>query len=768
MTDLCISYNSQGIVTRVVDAQGQSIEPDWHGSHLLDLVEYNYRGDLQDALTCGTSLAGVMLRTRQDHTYTLDFNQTDNQVLFYAEEIPDAERTPATDRLQKAYQRALQLRLTANATPIGMALVETGSRRVMRINDALQDMLGEPEALPDKLTIDAVLPNFDPAQYQARMQRVGEIGTLTFEQDIGLAPPYRRARLTVSKILGSHQTILVAAQDMSAEHARREATETLIDDLHSLRGNALYEQLVTRTAAIFALEHIIIVEHHDEGRTGRTLAAAEYGKLIDNYEYPLEEWACSALKEQREVIQTHGARGAYPEDQRLARLQAEAFVGVPVKNDQGQLLGHLACFHGTHLLEAEEVLAFFRLLAPIAAAELIRGRLQHDLDDAKARMQDMQKLESLGLLAGGIAHDFNNLLAAIMGNAELAQSKTQNESAQPTVQGHIEQILSSSKRAADLCNQLLAYAGQGRYQVQSFIINELINDMVHILDVSVSTRATLKLQLAADLAPVNVDQSQFSQLVLNLVTNATDALPETGGRIQIETGMVDYSHSEKSQAMPNDLKPGNYIFMEVVDNGAGMTAEVIERMFDPFYSTKGESRGLGLAAVLGITRGHGGGITVRSTPGKGTAVRVLLPAMNATDAVARPRRDQAGTDLDGLRILVVDDEEAVRNTIIAMLSCMGAQVSSAVDGLDALEHLDTAEQRPDLVLLDLSMPRLDGRATLKEIRQRSSDLPVLIMSGFSDQQATQEMAGQELQSFLQKPFTLDSLTAAIHACREQN
>ena len=117
---------------------------------------------------------------------------------------------------------------------------------------------------------------------------------------------------------------------------------------------------------------------------------------------------------------------------------------------------------------------------------------------------------------------------------------------------------------------------------------------------------------------------------------------------------------------------------------------------------------------------------------------------------------------------MVDDEEAVRNTIIAMLSCMGAQVSSAVDGLDALEHLDTAEQRPDLVLLDLSMPRLDGRATLKEIRQRSSDLPVLIMSGFSDQQATQEMAGQELQSFLQKPFTLDSLTAAIHACREQN
>ncbi|HMA92796.1 MAG TPA: ATP-binding protein, partial [Polyangiaceae bacterium] len=248
-----------------------------------------------------------------------------------------------------------------------------------------------------------------------------------------------------------------------------------------------------------------------------------------------------------------------------------------------------------------------------------------------------QKLESLGVLAGGIAHDFNNLLTSILGNAELALCEL--PVGHPAC-SYLDDVEIVGRRAADLCRQMLAYSGKGRFVVQSVAINDLVREMDHLLSVSVGKKTSLTYQLARDLPCVMADVTQVRQIVMNLVTNASEAIAHEGGAIVVSTGVIDCDEGCFKDVVRDNTThaPGRYVYLEVRDDGCGMDRETVEKIFDPFFSTKFTGRGLGLPAVLGIVRGHQGALRVRSTVGHGTTIQILLPAFDAIDATLESGR----------------------------------------------------------------------------------------------------------------------------------
>ncbi len=369
---------------------------------------------------------------------------------------------------------------------------------------------------------------------------------------------------------------------------------------------------------------------------------------------------------------------------------------------------------------------------------------------AEESMRQSQKLESLGILAGGIAHDFNNLLTSILGNCNLASMVMPGES--PALP-YLDQIEKATMRAADLSRQMLAYAGKGKVAIGRVDLNRLVHEMTELLSVSLSKKALIRYDLAPVLPEVMADPTQMQQVVMNLVTNASEAIPEgVNGSITLRTGelMVEKAYITLS-SLPVGLNPGRYVTLEVSDTGCGMTPEVIARIFDPFFTTKFSGRGLGLSALLGIVRSHGGGLKVYSEPGKGTAMKVFLPSADPVGVegglpAEPPPWRGSGT------LLVVDDETDARAVARAMGTHLGFQVVEASDGEEAVATFQRRKGEFSLVLMDLTMPRMDGREAFLRMRDLDPSVPVVLTSGFSENDAVSDFAGRGLAGFLPKPY----------------
>ncbi|WKW12407.1 PAS domain S-box protein [Pseudogemmatithrix spongiicola] len=387
------------------------------------------------------------------------------------------------------------------------------------------------------------------------------------------------------------------------------------------------------------------------------------------------------------------------------------------------------------------------------AAEAMEEHLERQL-------QESQKLESLGLLAGGIAHDFNNLLVGVMGNASLAEETLPPHSEAREL---VTEVRRAASRAADLTRQLLAYAGKGRFVVEPVNVSALVTEMASLLRAAVSKRATLQQDLASDLPAVEADATQLRQVVMNLITNASDALGDADGSIALRTSLQEPDAAVRaSVAGGTPLAEGRYVCLEVEDSGAGMAPETLARIFDPFFTTKQTGHGLGLAATLGIVRAHRGGIRVESRAGRGTLVRLYLPALAST--VRHSPTPQVGS-VAALRgsgvVLLADDEESVRTVARRSLERSGFTVVACADGLEALDHFRKDPGRWRVVLLDLTMPGLGGQETLLAMREMRADLPALLCSGYASEELSPRILGLDGVGFLQKPFSVASLTAAI-------
>ena len=361
-----------------------------------------------------------------------------------------------------------------------------------------------------------------------------------------------------------------------------------------------------------------------------------------------------------------------------------------------------------------------------------------------------QKLESLGVLAGGIAHDFNNILTSILANAGLAQSRLPEGS---TVRRPLVEIEMAAQHAAELADQMLAYSGRGQFAIAPLDLHQLVQQIVHLLRLSITKKAHLEFQLTENLPLVKGDSSQLRQVVMNLITNASDALGDRGGKILLRTRLVDVDRVFLDDLyLKENLAPGPYVCLEVSDTGCGMDEETQARLFDPFFTTKTSGRGLGMAAVLGILRGHRGSVRVVSAPEQGTTFTVLLPASSERKHQEElPSAEEGPTKKKGT-VLVVDDEELIRTVARNILEDFGHEVLEAADGKEAVDVFHGNPSTIDAVVLDMTMPNIDGPETLRLLRHMEPEVRVLLSSGYSEQEARLLMADYQGVSFLKKPY----------------
>jgi two-component system, cell cycle sensor histidine kinase and response regulator CckA len=611
--------------------------------------------------------------------------------------------------------------------------------RLAYVNPAAVPLLGAASAaeLVGRAVADCLHPD-DRARGEARLRYVAETGQVSIPCGLRLAGPDGRAVEVEARggpcLFGGRPAVQVVGHNATARVPADEA----------LRLSHECFQLVARATGDGIWDWNTV--------TGEVWWNAAFYRCLGldpaTTRPGYDAWSATVHPEERERV--------------LAGFQAAVRRGDETWSDEYRIVRPDGSTR--HVFDRAYVLrdAAGKAVRMIGAVTDVTDRKQAEAERAALdrQLQETQKLESLGVLAGGIAHDFNNLLTVILGYAQLAGADLAPSSAPAA---HLLRIEQAARRAADLCQQMLAYAGKGRFVVGPLDLSACVRDTAPLLQASVSKKARLVFRLAGGLPPVLGDAAQIRQVVISLVVNAGEALGDGEGRIEVTTGVERVGRDVLAgMQLGADRPGGEYVVLEVRDDGCGMDAATQARIFEPFFTTKFTGRGLGLSAVLGIVRGHHGAIRVESVPGRGSTFRLLFPrAPGATtpppaaDPAAAPR--QEGT------ILVVDDEDGVRTLAALLLQQLGFEVVQAADGPQGLEQFRRHTAAVRLVLLDLTMPHWNGEETLRELRKESADVPVILMSGYSERELRQRFAGQGVAGFLQKPFTRQDLIDRVNA-----
>jgi signal transduction histidine kinase len=388
-----------------------------------------------------------------------------------------------------------------------------------------------------------------------------------------------------------------------------------------------------------------------------------------------------------------------------------------------------------------------------------RHRMERERIELERKVLAAQKLESLGVLAGGIAHDFNNLLTPIIGNLSVVAIDLPPDSA---LAEPVRDSLQAARTAANLCRQMLAYAGKGRFEFAPLELNATVEDCRALLTHSVGKRIALTFDLCTEACPVFADRTQLQQIMMNLVINASEAVGDLpAGRIAVRTARLAAINGRTfPRCTPASPPPGDYVLLEVGDNGPGMSDAVCQRIFEPFFTTKFTGRGLGLAAVLGIVAGHKGYLSIETAPGQGTTFRVLLPATVASVHTEAAPPSPVPPRTKGT-VLIIDDEPLVRKVAAAACTRLGLRTLLAANGSEGIELFRQHAADIVIVLLDQTMPGLDGGATFVSLNAIKSGVQVILMSGHSEKEAQKNFPALQLAGFLQKPFDFGALSAAL-------
>lgn len=529
-------------------------------------------------------------------------------------------------------------------------------------------------------------------------------------------------RIFATRASGELERKMAEQELLASERLNQRIIESMPGGVVELDANRVIRFANEQAQRFLGLEYDEAAERYLERFVEKTMIS-EDGSVCPRDEDPLVQCLATGLGQPPRVIGVKRSDG----------ILWGIFTAIPLAGPGGKLDG---------------VVVMFVDITDRKRAEEERRRLE-------AQMQHAQKLESLGILAGGIAHDFNNLLTGILGNVSLALMKVAPGSDLAVRLGRVER---AAERAAKLTNQMLAYAGKGRFLIGSFALNPLIQELVPLVQSSVSKKAKLELELDSELPEIEGDRTQIEQVVMNLITNASDALEGKEGVIRLRTGFA--SEAQGLDLDSREKSHSSWVLLEVSDTGAGMDEGTRSRIFDPFFTTKFTGRGLGLAAVQGIVRAHRGAIRVESQPGCGTTFTVLLPAGESESERRTPPAPTRGVQGSGT-VLVVDDEETVRDVARAALESAGYEVLLAGDGFEGVQRF--RERMGDVVCLivDVSMPRVDGEETVQQIRALSADIPVLLTSGYTERDARERFARGDVAGFIQKPFRAEELVEKV-------
>ena len=387
----------------------------------------------------------------------------------------------------------------------------------------------------------------------------------------------------------------------------------------------------------------------------------------------------------------------------------------------------------------------------------VEDKQRHALEN---RFAQAQKMESLGILAGGIAHDFNNLLQGILGNADLARRVVPQDS---SAQKNLKSVSDIAQRASELCDGLLAYSGQGEILFGNVDLAETVREMAKLMEVALTKSCALHFDFGASLPLIYADKTQIRQVILNLITNASEAVGKSSGSVYIRARARHCESIElKTPLEETPLPAGRYLVLEIEDTGCGMDPNVLQRMFEPFFTTKFTGRGLGLAATLGIMRAHKSALDIQSSPGEGTRVRLSFPALPDEATLPEEPVFPPPPSEPGGTILVVDDEKMVLMAAEGMLRNSGYDVRLAENGREALKIMNEEGSAITCVLLDLLMPEMSGEVVFEKLRELSGDLPVIISSGYSQHQMCSVFPESEVPHFIKKPYDLDQLLRVIN------
>ncbi len=535
-------------------------------------------------------------------------------------------------------------------------------------------------------------------------------------------------------------------------------TVCFVRDLSELkRAEAARKESEARHHAVARVSCDLIIEVDDEGRPSYIAPGSEeiLGYAPDEV-LTFEPWALVHPDDKARIV-------AQLADE--FRNEAQGELGTDSINRPRRIFefrvrhrdGHWLWFETMGLVyqradEEKRYLAVSRDVTDRRREEQARRELEES-------MRSSQKLESLGVLAGGIAHDFNNLLTPILGAAGLALKDLPVDS---PVRASLRKIQQAAERATGLTDQMLAYAGQKPLGVSQLDLSKLVREMRDLVASSISGKTRLELALDDELPMIEAEAAQLSQVVMNLIMNAAESLRDGEGRIEVRTGVVDFDSPPTSALFAESMEPGKHVYFEVSDTGCGMDSDTRAHIFDPFFTTKFTGRGLGLAAVAGIVRGHRGAIEVDSAPGRGTRFRVLLPV---SDDAGTGDSQESGSSFveDALAgtVLVIDDDEGVREIAAELLRRSGMTVLTASDGHEGLKLFGLHADSIDVILLDRTMPELSGADTFDAIRALRQDARIVLVSGYTEERATAELTDRDLTGFLRKPFSPETLLAAV-------
>lgn len=530
----------------------------------------------------------------------------------------------------------------------------------------------------------------------------------------------------------------------------RAAAALVRDDL----GKALYFVTIVRDITARKLTEEALAESEERYRLAFQTSpdAVSLNRMSDGLFVDVNEgftrmtgWAYEEIVSTTQAAIWHDLRDQHQLTEAVARHGVCDNLETVFRRKDGTLFTGLVSARGMTYQGTPCVLSVTRDITDRKRAEADQRRLERQL-------QQTQKLESLGVLAGGIAHDFNNILMAVLGHAELALTQVS-----PSSPGRdsLGEIVTAAHRAADLCRQMLAYAGRTSFASERVDLAAVVEEMLHLLQASISKKAVLRVNAERGLPRIQADPSQIRQVVMNLALNASEAIGDRSGVIALSVGATRCDQAYlRATELAADLPPGTYLHLEVADTGRGMTPEVRARIFEPFFSTKFSGRGLGLAAVLGIVRAHRGAIEVFTEPGRGTTFRLLFPALDEGSGASRVETRTAGAGWHGRgTILLADDEESLRALGARMLERLGFSVVTAADGRQAVEIYQQRRADIVLVLLDLTMPHLDGVQAFAELRRLDPDVRVVLASGYSEGDLVARLSGQPAAGLLQKPYT---------------